>query len=792
MKNFTLLLIFSLMAFIGNAQEATFNWGIDTIAPDRTLKGMTVNTENGSSVIIGYDNTLVKSEDSGLSWQKKTMFNPEYDFIGMGQGKDVLFMSSRRSKIIDNPSGGYTDVYVSGVLLKSTDMGATWEALDINSAGFGDDVSINPNAEGGYAKDIFAIGAVNKDTIIGYCGWYDQTTGKKVSRGAVFSTNDGGTTWWKLTPDLGSSIVNCVEIKDSIAAFGGLNNLRIFNLVTDTVIDIYPNLAVGTDSGLYVNNITFVSPQSFYVTTTTDGIFKTDDEGQTFTQLPGIGGANDLLVVNDSTLLALGSSARSKLSTDNGVTWTDCYPGATCYKIGGILGDTIYGLAKSKAYKCAVADIISKSPQWTTVDLSDNENLMKMAIFDENNAVIGGSGENCRYTSDGGLTWQTSVLPDDYYEDVEIDYNDISSNGSDAYATIRRFKIADLSDIDSVNDLYMEGLLLKTTDDWETSLLIDASKIGENEGNDPTLNPQLEDCWGFNPYTVECVNENIAYVWGNWYEAITEGTKKDRSRVFKTVDGGESWTGVTQDFGVAYVNDIEFSGDTGYIAGNKILVKTVDAGTTLIDLYPNMVAANAGDSSIFLKTIHMVSGQEFYIPTTSDGVFMTSDGGETFTKFEGISGTNDVYKFDNNSFLCMGSTSKSKFTNDWGTNWQDAAVPGTTIFSIGGVLNDSLYVLAKSVVAKVALSDLELTTSIPLTISKAELNVFYEPSAVKLVSTEGDIERCALYSISGKLVSLTEPNSQMQQFNNTEFQTGIYIVHSVVKGKRYINKIAIK
>ncbi|MCY1719154.1 T9SS type A sorting domain-containing protein [Prolixibacteraceae bacterium Z1-6] len=792
MKNFTLLIIFCLMAFFSSAQQATFNWKLDTIASTNNLQAMTVNSDDGNSVIIGYDNTFLKSTDSGKSWKNKSMFDPDYDFIGMANAKDVIFISSRRTKVIDFPSSGYPDVYVSGVLLKSTDMGATWEALDINSAGFGDDVTVNPNADGGYAKDIYAIAAMNKDTIIGYAGWYDQTSGSKVSRGAVFRTNNGGITWWKLTPDLGSGIISSIEVKDTVAAFGGLKSMYFTNLITDSITNIYPNLAVGTDSNLFVNNITFVSPKEFYVTTTTDGIFKTEDEGKTFAQLPGVtGGSNDLIVINDSTLLVLGSAAKSKLSTDSGATWSDCYPGATCYKIGGIIGDTLYAMANEVAYKCAVADLITKTPSWTTVKLFDGERLQKMAICDDNNAVIAGFGENSMYTSDGGLTWNNSQLPDDYMEDVDFDFNDLSSIGDNAYSTVRRFKIADLSDIDSVQDLYMEGLLLKTEDNWETSTILDASKIGADEGDDPTMNPQLDECWGFNPYTVECVDANTAYVWGNWYEDVTEGKKKDRSRVFKTVDSGDSWTGISPDYGNAYITDIEFSNDTGYIAGNKILVKTTDAGATLIDLYPNMVAVNDGDSSIFLKTIHMISTQEFYIPSTSDGVFITTNGGETFTKFEGVTGTNDIIKLDANSFLCMGLTSKSYFTNDAGATWQNASA-GTTAYSIGEILSDTLYALGKGQVMKIALSDLDLETGLSFALVRPGLNVFYEPTAVKLVSTEGDIERCAMYSITGKLVSLTEPNSQTKKFNTSEFPTGIYIVNTIVKGKRYINKISIK
>ncbi|WP_297089612.1 hypothetical protein [uncultured Draconibacterium sp.] len=793
MKNFTFSILLIFAALIGSAQTATFDWVKDTVSAGNTLQGMSINTVDGSAVLIGYDNTFLKSEDNGTNWHTKTMFSPVYDFIGMAQAEDVVFISSRREKVIDHPSGGYPDVYVSGVLLKSTNMGASWEALDINAAGFGDDVTVNPNADGGYAKDVYAIGALNKDTIIGYAGWYDQTSGSKVSRGAVFRTNNGGSTWWKLTPDLGSKIISCVEVKDSIAAFGGYKNMFVTNLITDSVTNIYDSLvAAGTDDNIFVNNITFTTPQSFYVSTVSDGIFKTEDTGNTFIKLSEITGVNDLFVINDSTLITLGSSSKSKISTDNGLTWVDCYPGATCYKIGGIMADTLYGMAIDVAYKCAVSDIIARNPVWSTVNVFEGENrLQKMAVYGTDKAVIAGYGTNCKYTTDGGLTWSKSTLPNDYLEDLEFDFNDISSCGDDAFATVRRYKIADMSDIDSVQDLYMEGLLIKTEDNWETSIILDASKIGAEESADPTLNPQLDECWGFNPYTVECVDATIAYVWGNWYEDVTEGKKKDRSRVFKTIDGGDSWIGITPDFGNSYVNDIEFKGDTGFIVGNKILWRTDDAATSFIDLYPNMVAANDGDSSIFLKRIHMISTQEFYIPTTTDGVFFTTDGGETFTKFEGVAGTNDIIKLDANSFLCMGTTSKSYFTNDAGATWQNPSA-GTTVYSIGGIMDDKLFALAKGVLFNIALANLELKTAIPTLYTKAELNVAYTPTSIDLISTDGEIELCSMYTISGKLVLQAEPNNSVFRLNNNQFQTGIYIVNSVVEGKRYVNKIAFR
>lgn len=791
MKYSVLLLLATLLNLSINAQQANFNWIKDTLSAGNNLKGMTYNVESGSGVIIGYDNTFLKSEDDGLSWQNVSMFKPVYDFIGLAQGTDVVFISSRRTKVINHPSGGMPDVYMSGVLLKSTDMGATWEAMDINSAGFGDDALTNPNAEGGYAKDVFAVGALNKDTIIGYTGWYDQSTGTKVSRGAVYRTNNGGTTWWRLTPDLGNSVVSCVEVMDTTAAFGGLRNLYFTNLRTDSVTDIYPNLALGTDSNIYVNNITYISPKSFYVCTVADGIFKTADEGKTFTKLSGINGANDLIVINDSTILTLGNSSKSKLSTNNGETWINFYPGATCFKIGGLLNDTLYALSNEVAYKCALSDILSKNPAWTAVEMFEDERLQKMAIFNENKAVIAGYGNNCKYTTDGGSTWKKAQLPADYFEDIEFDFNSISSNTNSGYATVRRYRIADLSHIDSVNNYYMEGLLLKTADNWETQTLLNATTIGEKEGNDPTKNPQLDGCWGLNPFIVECVDANTAYLFANWYEEITTGTQKTAARVFKTNDGGASWAAITADFGSSYITSIKFSNDTGYIAGNRVLQKTEDGGATITDLYPNLVEANNGDERIYIQSIHMANNNEIYIPTTSDGVFYTIDGGLTFSKLDGIAGTSDIIKLDDNSFLCMGTTSKSKFTNDAGETWQNASA-GIVAYSIGQILNDTLYVLGRGITLKIALTDLNLKTAIPAFYTKNELKVAYTPTSINLISTDGDIDQCSIYTINGKLLRYAAPNNSIFKLNNNEFNPGIYIVNTFVNGKRYVNKIAFR
>ncbi|NOR76692.1 MAG: T9SS type A sorting domain-containing protein [Draconibacterium sp.] len=786
MKKFTFLMILSLLTLFSTAQEANFNWVEEIISEDNTIKGMTV-TGDTSAILIGYDNTFKKTSDNGLNWSDIKIFDPEFNFMGMCSAGDVTFMSSLKAKIVDHPSGGFNDVYTSGVLLKSIDMGTSWSIMDISKIGTGELASVNPNANGGYSKNIYAVGALNSDTIILYSGWYDITSGTRTSRGGIFLTKDGGEVWETIVTGLGSNIITSIIAQDSIILSGGSKSLFKTNLRTNTTTNIYPNLAVGTDSNLFVNAITIVNLDSFYITTTTDGIFRTADGGETFTQLDGIGGANDLYLLNDSSFIVLGSSTKSMVTTDKGESWTNCYPGSTCYKIGGILGDTLYGLAKSNVYKISVDDLVSKNFNWSTTLINDGEMLKQMSIYDENNAIIGSYGEVCKKTTDGGQSWSTITLPEDYEEDIEFDFNDISANDANAFSVVRLFQIADLSEIDSVNNLYMEGLILKTTDNWATYSLIDASKIGENEGDDVTKNPQLENCWGLNPYTIECVDANTAYLYAKWYEDFTTGEKEDRGRVFKTTDGGDSWNSITKDFEGSYISGIKFIGDTGYIAGNKILLKTTDGGNTFTDLYPTMVAANS-DSSIYLKDVIAINTKEFYIPTTSDGVFITTDGGDSFSKFDGVSGTSDFYKFDQNSFLCMGTTSKSLFTNDGGATWQNASV-GTTVYSIGEVLNDSLYTLSKGKIFKIALTDLQLTTSIKEIKLDDELSVRYKPATIELVSTKHEIERCKVYSITGRLISVSEPNNITYELQRSNFQPGIYIIDALIEGKRHTKKI---
>ncbi len=244
---------------------------------------------------------------------------------------------------------------------------------------------------------------------------------------------------------------------------------------------------------------------------------------------------------------------------------------------------------------------------------------------------------------------------------------------------------------------------------------------------------------------------------------------------------------VSDDFLNVYVMDLRFRGDTGYVAGNKIFQKSNDRGETFTDLYPAFKTAAGGDQ--FINTVTFGPGKEIFITTTT-AVFRSPDGGTTFTKLPVTTGGNDFWSFDSNSWMVMGTTSKSQFTNNAATSWT-ACSAGATIYEIGGVWNENVYALGQGKIYRTPLEGLAINTSVKDIPLKNELAVVYKASAVELVSPEKPIDRCRVYSVTGRLVSDTQPAAYRTELNYSHFVPGVYIARTMVGGRVFVNKIVI-
>ena len=794
MKNFTLSVLMVIISTTMMAQK-TFNWVAESISPDNNLQEMHLYDDN-TAVITGLSGTFSKYNPTDKSWSPVKIVTPTYDFISLKIKNGAGLLSSRRAKMIDNPSGGNADIYANGYFLKTTDNGATWTHFDLSALANIEYDTVNPIGLGSLAMDIYATEYIDENNILLFSGCYDYRTESKVTRGAIFATTDGGVSWANLTGDIGNTFITSLCNNGTYNLLGGNNFIQKHVTGTTTTVDLYDafTAVAGTDN-FYVNDITVVDENTFYVITTSDGILKTEDAGATFTLVANgaPAGTSDFYVHNSNVMIALGGSSKSYVTIDGGQSWAKSYPEVSIWEIGGVFNGYLYALAKSSVFKMSVADLENGLSNWTPVLISDGNNLQQMQIIDDQNAIIVGYGGTLVKSTDGGSTWNDVDFPDpDLPIAEEIDFSTLGVSGDISIAAARRIKLIDYP-TGSLSDLGVDGVLFTSDDNWETWSVLDIEKVGELASADGSLNPTLDACYNVDPYRIAITNSSTFYVWINWYETISDTEKLTHARIFKSTDSGSTWASISDDFGTSYVYEMGFlNNDYGIITGNKILLKTTNGGTSFTDLYPIIIVGT--DESLIIKGVRFVDENEFYITTSSDGIFKTHDGGITFTKFDGVAGSNDFIKLNSTTFMALGSSTKSFYSNTSGTSWENCS-PGTSIWSIGPIMNDSLYALAKGNVFKIAMNEIAEDYGVGFEELSNDnvIVVKYLSQAIELVSSQSRIKQCLLYSIAGDLVGTYSSDSYSCKINTASLPAGIYIAATLVAdGKRQINKLLIK
>ncbi|WP_321345554.1 YCF48-related protein [uncultured Draconibacterium sp.] len=785
MKNFTLLILSSLMGLCALAQNPIFDWKQDTLSEGNTLQKMTINGDYAT--IAGYNNTFLTSSDGGETWTSLNLVEPHYNLIDISIEDSVGFIVTSREKLYD--ADQY--VYTNGVIFKTTDEGETWTTIEplfdtIN------DPSVNPFADLCFGVDFQAVETVNDSTAYCAARWYEYLPGDKESHSALFKTTNGGLNWRNISGDLGGSTVNCIEFKNENGFIGGSKLLYRTTITADTIVDIFPYLP--GDSSAFIYDIENISETEIYVTSTSDSVFVSTDLGNSFEAFKGIDGGSDIYKLNDSTII-LTDSKDMYVSVNNGQVWDKYTFPAQLYEIGGVANDSLLFLSKSTIYKVSVQNILDENFSFVEQALG-NQNLQK-AAFNNNNLIIVGLDLNFHQSTDGGLTWIAKEIPpipalDELYQN--IDFYGMSGLGDEAYACVNRFQLMNYPSSSDKEDVYWSGGVFYTDDNWQTYKSVDIADLGEAFAGDPTVNPYHDSCNGVNTSVIHYAGDDVLLLWARWND-FSGDTKEEHSRVFKSIDAGKNWVPLTEDLGNKYVQDIQSRGDSLYIAGRQLLLfsenaaqKELDPLPPFTDLYPN-VDSNE-DDAMFINAITLGNQNEFFVVTSTDSCFMTSDNGTSFKTLGNLKGANDFYKFDDNSYIIMGSRG-SIFTNDGGTNWIDCDL-GEVIFETGGVFNNKFYALARGSVYTNDLNNFDLKTSIPTLFTKAELKVAYTPTSINLISTNGEIEHCSVYTINGSLVTQVDPNNSIYRLNNNEYKSGIYLVNSIVGSKRYINKIAFR
>jgi len=304
MKSLKLLFIAFLMLVIPYQGMVAQNWTrVGTGVTDRPLFGVsfadnnTVFAVGGNGSTTGYG-VMVKSTDAGATWS----------------AVDIGFPVLRLNTIkFTSPLVGYAAGFSLNII-KTTDGGVTWTDLYPNLP-----EAVKTYVTSQPTQEFWDIDFMDDDNIyaVGY-------------NGQVLKTSDGGVTWTH-KPNFGTGTYRDIDVRSESLAYLALhgNNLQ---KSTDGGMNwanmTYPTVAVHFFSTYFINDNTGfatgqpVAGQPGYVLKTTDGINWTNtalgNAGQIF---------NKVVFVNNKTGYIVGNGGKIFTTTDTGDSWSEMTSG---------------------------------------------------------------------------------------------------------------------------------------------------------------------------------------------------------------------------------------------------------------------------------------------------------------------------------------------------------------------------------------------------------------------------------------------------------------------------------
>ncbi len=259
-----------------------------------------------------------------------------------------------------------------GVIIHSTDRGASWEAQ-----------------QGGLGAPLFAVDFVDPST-----GWI---AGRE---GLVLHTKDGGKSWTK--QETGSEepllAIDFVDARHGWAV-GNFGEIRH----TSDGGQTWVQQSLGPDEDPVLNGVSFVSPTRGWIAGEFGGVFATEDGGQSWRRLEtGTDRALfDVRFAADGSGVAVGSAGTILTTADGGESWRD-----RSVEIRNPLFNAHH--AGGHTWACGRGGVVLGESEEGFVALPANVYVWLSAIAftddGQTGLAVGRAGTIIR-TTDGGATW---------------------------------------------------------------------------------------------------------------------------------------------------------------------------------------------------------------------------------------------------------------------------------------------------------------------------------------------------------------------------------------------------
>ncbi|MFM7014918.1 MAG: YCF48-related protein [Bacteroidota bacterium] len=401
---------FSLICLLIISIQATkAQWEYKHPTPTGNTLSKIAFANNNYGWLVGESGTILKTVDGGNTWSNQYYF-----------GNDNLISLS----VVDTAK-----IFIltnSNLLYKSNDGGNTWNLLSIFIGANASDVCFISNNEGWVS-----VGSLIQHTTDGGITWNTQysisneyiVAIKMESNGNVVAATDFGTLLhsadfgqnWTMNSNQ-SGIFNAMDVNSNFSvAVTSINN-TLYKSLDNGVTWSSP---INTPSALLSSTVRSIKiiGSTYYLLTTNNGeVIKTIDGGNTWLVNNDLIG-NELFTcsaIGSSKIIVAGINGKIGLSTNSASTFSNIDSRITNQELWGVghLGNDFYAVGDNGT----IVKSGNNGQTWNNLNSGSNENLKSIAVINSVTAVAAGSNGSILRTTNGGTSW--SLVNTGYNDDI--------------------------------------------------------------------------------------------------------------------------------------------------------------------------------------------------------------------------------------------------------------------------------------------------------------------------------------------------------------------------------------